>query len=376
MKRLRRNARKSTYLLREGISILGSIFNDGLVRRIIGFCFLPLIITLIIIGFNANDLDTVKSDTEVLGSTVPIATNLNDAVDIEVSLFVTDIEPPEINEDYFNSTFWLIVAYDEELKFPMSRITFPKSKNIVVANPSETLQGSRRFSLRRVSGSFRHDWELSKFPFDKQELDIYVSLPNTGDRQYNLKPLGMNKELAEEVRIKGWNIVNVSSQIKSVGTPITLKHGKDDVNKVINYSYLKKGISVQRTSRILIWKLVTGAYAAFMISLSYYFLKAENTGTLSARFSILTGSVFATIISMRVASSEIGTAEHMTLVDEIHIGVLMYTMAGIACAIITSSLVLGNGNDTKIIRIQKIFFRSTLIGFLLFNVAIFAIALS
>lgn len=219
MKKLRRVARKSTYLLRGGISILGRIFNDDLIRRIIGFCFLSLIIALIVIGFNANNLDKVKSDTEVLGSTVPIVTNLNDAVDIEVSLFVTDIEPPEINEDYFNSTFWLIVAYDEGLKFPMSRITFPKSKNIVVANPSETLQGSKRFSLRRVSGSFRHDWELSKFPFDKQELDIYVSLPNTGDRQYNLKPLGMNKELAEEVRIKGWNIVNVSSQIKSVGTP-------------------------------------------------------------------------------------------------------------------------------------------------------------
>lgn len=376
MQKLRRVAEKSTYLLREIISTLVKFFDAGLTRRIVVFCLLPIITALVIIGINTNNSDTVRLDAEALGSKVPIVTSLNDAIDIEISLFVTDIEPPEINEDYFNSTFWLIIAYDEELEFPMSRITFPKSQNIVVANPSETLQGSKRFSLRRVSGSFRHDWELSKFPFDEQELNIYVSLPNTGDRQYTLKPLGMNKELADEVRIKGWNIVNTSSQIKSIDAPIVLKYGKDDANKFINYSYLKKGISLQRTSRVLIWKLVTGAYAAFMISLSYYFLKAENTGTLGARFSILTGSVFATIISMRVASSEIGTTEHMTLVDEIHIGVLIYTMAGIACAILTSSLAFGTGNEKKIIGIQKIFFRITLISFLVFNLVIFAVALS
>ena len=257
----------------------------------------------------------------------------------------------------------------------MSRITFPKGRNIAVTNPSETQSGKKRYSFRRISGSFRHDWELSKFPFDKQNLEIYVSLPNTGDRQYAIKPLKISKELADEVSIEGWNIVHISTNIKSVDSPIALNNETSEISKKINYSYLKRQISIQRTSRILIWKLVTGAYAAFMISLSYYFLKAENTSTLVARFSILTGSVFATIISMRGASSEIGTAEHMTLVDEIHIGVLVYTMAGITCAILTSSLVFETGNDEKIIRTQNIFFRSTLFAFLLFNVAIFAKAL-
>lgn len=335
---------------------------------------LPLaLVAALALGVFFNHHPTNQSS--FISSSNPKISDVKGLEYVDASIFLSDVSHLEVDDDFFGATFWLTLAYDENLNFPMNRITFPRSKGVVISNPSEISQDGKRFSFRRVTGNFRHDWDMKQFPFDEQRLEILVALPSTGAKQYVLSPLKINKVLADEITIKGWDVEGTNTEFVSTSSPILISSNDNKENKRIRYSYLKSTLIISRATPALIWKLANGAYAAFLISLSYYFLKAENISTLGARFGILTGSVFATVISMRVSSSEIGAAEYITLIDEIHIGVMLYTMLAIVCAIWTSRLTLIGGNEPQVIRVQKEFLFYSSFAFVGYNLFIFIVAL-
>lgn len=294
---------------------------------------------------------------------------------IQVAIYLAEIEPLAIDLNSFECTFWLTLRYGKDIDFPMNRIAFPYSKNILVSNPSEVIKGEYRYSFRRVHGIFRHDWDLKKFPFDTQMLDIYVALPSTGDEDFALGLLPLNTEVADGIKTSNWAIEAITTEIKTNVVPLEFGDQYGPPIKKVGLQYLQSSITVARTSSVLIWKLSTGAYAAFMISVCYYFLKAEVVSTLGARFGILTGSVFATIINMRVASNEIGAGEHLTLIDQIHLIVLAYIMIAISAAIVTSRIAINEGDPKMIERVQRLSYRYSLILFLCGNLFVYAKAL-
>jgi hypothetical protein len=44
------------------------------------------------------------------------------------------------------------------------------------------------------------------------------------------------------------------------------------------------------------------------------------------RFGLLAGTVFAAVLSLRTESSELGTTENNTLVDQVHLIALLYVI--------------------------------------------------
>ncbi|MFJ4869951.1 hypothetical protein [Streptomyces sp. NPDC088757] len=73
------------------------------------------------------------------------------------------------------------------------------------------------------------------------------------------------------------------------------------------------------------------AYVAFLISfLSYWIWTADFIAVLGACFGILGASLFSVVLSMRAVSLT-GTSFGVTLVDQIHLATLLYTLVGVGC---------------------------------------------
>ena len=97
-------------------------------------------------------------------------------------------------------------------------------------------------------------------------------------------------------------------------------------------------LQLERTNFTAFWKFTAGAIVAVAIALASYAFHVDKGQTMSPRFALLSGAVFAAIISLRSASTELGTIAYNTLVDQVHLVALVYVIVATFAGVYTWSL--------------------------------------
>ena len=121
-------------------------------------------------------------------------------------------------------------------------------------------------------------------------------------------------------------------------------------------------VRLERTNMTAFWKFTAGAYVAAVIALASYAFHVDQGQTMSPRFGLLAGAVFAAIISLRTESSELGTTEYNTLVDQIHLVALLYVIVATLTGVYTWSRYRKHGDHKAIQRLgRRMAFGSTVV---------------
>ena len=110
------------------------------------------------------------------------------------------------------------------------------------------------------------------------------------------------------------------------------------------YSRLTLSIDLERTDLGGFLKLTAVVYAAFFFSLISYLMHLETTTGIGPRVSLLAIALFATAVNLVNASNALGTASGLTLVDKIHVMVLVYLLVA-AIVTVASRVLLDRGMD-------------------------------
>ena len=108
------------------------------------------------------------------------------------------------------------------------------------------------------------------------------------------------------------------------------------------YSRLTLSIDLERTDLGGFLKLTAVVYAAFFFSLISYLMHLETTTGIGPRVSLLAIALFSTAVNLINASNALGTASGLTLVDKIHVMVLVYLLIA-AIVTVASRLLLDRG---------------------------------
>ena len=95
---------------------------------------------------------------------------------------------------------------------------------------------------------------------------------------------------------------------------------------------------MERTDLGGYFKLTAVVYAAFFFSLISYVMNRELATGIGARVTLLAIALFATAVNLGNASNALGTASGLTLVDKIHVMVLVYIL--VATIVTVASRVL------------------------------------
>jgi hypothetical protein len=101
------------------------------------------------------------------------------------------------------------------------------------------------------------------------------------------------------------------------------------------YTRARLLIEVHRHDSTGFLKLMAGALAAAMLTLISFFLHVDQSSALSPRFSLVAGSLFASVIGMRSASSELGAVTYLTLIDRLHLAVFVYIIVATVTGVVT-----------------------------------------
>ena len=94
-----------------------------------------------------------------------------------MGIYLTSLHNFNLQENSFDADFWLwSVCPSADLK-PLEGMDFINASE-VETSLSETLQKKNSYwSCVKVNGSFRYNWSVGNFPFDRHILPIFLSTP-------------------------------------------------------------------------------------------------------------------------------------------------------------------------------------------------------
>ena len=150
-------------------------------------------------------------------------------------------------------------------------------------------------------------------------------------------------------------------------TYLTTYGDPSDPDGSTEYSQLVLTATFERDDLMSFFKLTFVVYIAFVISLISYLLNLQNPTMLSARMSIISGTLFAVAVSMRTATSTLSTEEGLTLVDKIHIAALVAILVDAITALMTQRLIEKEYPAARVTRFNRIVMVAVVVGFVVAN---------
>jgi len=257
---------------------------------------------------------------------------------VKVGVYIMRLDNFDLNKKSFDATFWLWTISPEHDHNRLDDVEFVNADAIKFTHSYSKATPAGIWNQRKVVGTFHHDWDLQKFPFDRQDLHLKIEESETYISELVYVP-DQSKFLVDgHMKIKGWRVV--SSEIRSGIKTYMSNFGDPGLRSdtPTSYSGIDVIVQLERKNFTSFWKFTAGAFVAAAIALASYAFHVDKGQTMSPRFALLSGAVFAAIISLRSESTELGTTFYSTLVDQIHIVALVYVIVATFAGVYTWSL--------------------------------------
>jgi hypothetical protein len=228
-----------------------------------------------------------------------------------------DLDMPR---DTFGAILWVwSICPSADLR-PLDGMVFPTAAGSLNLAPVETLdvEAGDVYASRRVQGTFRYNWEMNAYPFDRQPVVIPMDEAVLGADRLVFEPDVKESFLSPEIRdqLDEWSVsdltvtTSVSEEASSYGVP-----GAEGAR----YARVDVAFTLERTQIVTFLKLTSGVFAAAFIAFISFFYDPNDKGTFSGKLGLLIGVLFAVLVNLRTADSSIGDTGHLTLVTKIHL---------------------------------------------------------
>ncbi len=223
-----------------------------------------------------------------------------------------------------------------------------------------------------IEAKMHHDWRLQDYPFDIHTLSMEMELVDTSFEDVRFVTSSIIPVLDESLEVPKWSVVGGSLyatkkvRSSSLGNPNV---GRLSVGAT---PMLEVSLVVKRNGTSGFWKMVITAFAAAGLALTSYFIQLDVTSSISARFGLIAGSVFADVVSMRQSALQIGALDSVTLTDEVHMYVLVYIATAAVISVYTHQHYRQHGDSDLIRTVDR---RAAMFSSLLLVLGIMAILL-
>jgi hypothetical protein len=266
--------------------------------------------------------------------------------EIEIGIFASSLYDLDSTKGSFGADIW-IWSLSKNVNFDLKKVEVfylnTKHPHYYELDHSNNLGKDGRYSARKLSGTFLHNFNLEKFPFDRQTLEFHIEHTQEYADTWAFvsdPQSGIDKSIV----IDGWFV-------QSANTVLSRK--KYDTNfgmieKNPEFSRVTLKVDIKRQAPfIFFFKLTLGLLVAVAIAIFACLLPSTNSELFSARVGLLGATLLAVVVSQQFADSQAGDTSSVTLVDWLH-------MLGTVCILIlfgstlVSRLIFIRNNNRKI----------------------------
>lgn len=258
-----------------------------------------------------------------------------------IGLYINNLYDYRVDDKSFMADFWMWMNYrNDSLSFEGS-IEITNSKTVDFGHYTREKDNAANWAAQKCRAQIIHQWDVSKFPFDKQVLEIIME-----DSQYDTTVLQykadtVNSKIDSAINSTEWSIEGFSLQ--SGARTYSTIYGNPRLTGSSAYPRVVAQITIKRNNS---WnklvKMLTGAYVAFLISCIVFFVSSENQ---DSRFGLCVGGLFAAIGNKYIVESIVPSSSGNTLMDNVH--TLTFVFIFVIIILITVSLKLFESGDEK-----------------------------
>ena len=113
----------------------------------------------------------------------------------------------------FQSTFWIWSASESEEIDGLENLDIRNAVEAEIITDIKEVEQKRHWHLQKIRGTFRNYWDLSKYPFDSQELKIYLEEGSLDSNQFSYALDTKSRSYFHNPNLKGWSVEGMNVDV-------------------------------------------------------------------------------------------------------------------------------------------------------------------
>jgi hypothetical protein len=232
----------------------------------------------------------------------------------KIGMYINSIYDFKLDDKSFMADFWLWMNYkNDSLKFE-NNVEITNSKLADFSHYSMEKKDGWNWAAQKCRAQLIHQWDVSKFPFDKQELRIEIEDSQSDTSKLLYIADKENSKMDSSFNSGEWCVEDfrIEQGVKTYQTT----YGNPSLSGKSSYPRILGEITIRRkNSWTKLVKLLTGVYVAFLISCIVFFVSNESQ---DSRFCLCVGGIFAAIGNKYIVESVVPSSSSNTLMDNVH----------------------------------------------------------
>ncbi|MFN8664346.1 MAG: hypothetical protein U0075_20840 [Thermomicrobiales bacterium] len=292
----------------------------------------------------------------------------------QVGIYLRSLHSFDPNADTFGGDLWLWSVCPSQDDQPLHTMEFVNADNTAILLD---VPGNPFWANRNVDGTFRYDWDERDFPFDRHTLTIEMEEGIDDVRKFIYEPDLANSGIDPSMQLPGgWQITGWTLSGGSNAYNTTFGDPELPPGGTSQYSRVTLSVDLARNDLSGFFKLTAVVYAAFIFSLVTYLMQMDTTSGIGPRVSLLAIALFSAAVNLINASNALGTSSGLTLVDWIHIIVLIYILIAAAVTVVSRLLLDRGWSVADVTRLNYRLGAVAVISFIVINISLVRQALA
>jgi hypothetical protein len=286
----------------------------------------------------------------------------------KVGVYVTSIFDFSLSDKSYSVDFWMWFNYADDSLKPLGSAELVNSKEYSYSLQDEEKKNGINWATQKCRATVKKDWDIHNFPFDRQSLTIDIEDANMDISQLEYVADTENSKYDKRIKIDGWKITGFD--VAAGKSTYETTYGDPELKGTSTYPQVEISFTIEREGSGLFFKLFTGVYVAYCISLLVFVMGPEN----AERFGLLVGGLFAAIGNKYIVDGLLPQTTMFTLVDKIHVLTFSFILLHLILTVIVWKVNI-SGDTVKAKRLDKMGFRLSLLSYIALNVYLIVMAL-
>ena len=266
---------------------------------------------------------------------------------VPLGIYMVELGDFDPKSSSFRANFWLWAVTPSKMSNWIQTLDYPTGIDVKKITAKENLVDGKLWASVNVMGKFRTDWDLKDFPINRPSLQIQIEETSLDSSNLFFSADKINSSAKDALLPTGWRIHNFSIESGSHRYTTNFGDPSKTSQSSSEYSEVRIRIELERESFAVFWKMTIIPYlAAILVLLSFFFVFRFEILVIG-RIQIIIGSLFATSLSMRGGTSELGTADVFTLLDSIHMTTFVLILITFLWTITSDKILPHNSDDTN-----------------------------
>lgn len=274
---------------------------------------------------------------------------------VKVGAYITSIYDIDIPGKKFTITAWLWATYDpnelprgvKDYKF-YNYIEFTNARSWEVSEIERfvlTNSDGTEHSMSKIVAVINQDWDMTDFPFDKQELKINIESVELDSKGLEYVPDTEASKLSDDFKLTEWRTGQF--EVRAFDYEYDTTFGQENVERA-SYPRFQIIIPLERHGSRIFWTYYLGFFVSYIVIITLYFF---NKNQIEARVGIIVSAIFATVGNKYSIDLLLPSMNTFTLSDLIQ--VLTFSIVAIGL-FNTVAIAWGNGKEKAKVLVNRI----------------------